>query len=176
MERKRSDIIADELESLILDGSFSDGARLDESQLAERFKVSRTPLREAFQRLALSGLAEQIPRRGVFVRQPGPVELIEMFEVMAALEALCGELAAARITDAALDELRAANLRCQQAVEARDTEAATTWRMLYESLSRRVRENGDNRIERLATIATRSAEALESAVVVIEAALERLED
>ena len=123
MERKRSDIIADELESLILDGSFSDGARLDESQLAERFNVSRTPLREAFQRLALSGLAEQIPRRGVFVRQPGPVELIEMFEVMAALEALCGELAAARITDAALDELRAANLRCQQAVEARDTDA-----------------------------------------------------
>ena len=61
-------------------------------------------------------------------------------------------------------------------IEARDTEAATTWRMLYESLSRRVRENGDNRIERLATIATRSAEALESAVVVIEAALERLED
>ena len=110
MERKRSDIIADELESLILDGSFSDGARLDESQLAERFKVSRTPLREAFQRLALSGLAEQIPRRGVFVRQPGPVELIEMFEVMAALEALCGELAAARITDAALDAVRGSEL------------------------------------------------------------------
>ncbi len=123
MERKRSDIIADELESLILDGSFSDGDRLDEAQLADRFAVSRTPLREAFQRLTLSGLVEQIPRRGVFVRHPGPVELIEMFEVMAALESLCGELAAARISDAALDDLRAANIRCRQAVEARDTDA-----------------------------------------------------
>jgi DNA-binding GntR family transcriptional regulator len=42
---------------------------------------------------------EQSPRRGVFVRQPGPVELIEMFEVMAELEASCARLAQARITD-----------------------------------------------------------------------------
>lgn len=122
MERKRSDIIADELESLILNGSFSDGERLDEVQLAERFAVSRTPLREAFQRLALSGLVEQLPRRGVFVRQPGPLELMEMFEVMAELEAACARFAAMRITDEALDDLRATNERCQRAVETRDSD------------------------------------------------------
>lgn len=122
MERKRSDIIADELESLILNGSFRDGDRLDEVQLAERFAVSRTPLREALQRLANSGLVEQIPRRGVFVRQPGPVELVEMFEVMAELEAACARFAAMRITEEALTELRATNERCQQAVEMRDSD------------------------------------------------------
>ena len=105
MERKRSDIIADELESLILNGSFGDGERLDEVMLAERFAVSRTPLREALQRLALSGLVRQIPRRGVFVRQPGPVELVEMFEVMAELEAACARFAAMRISEDALAEL-----------------------------------------------------------------------
>ncbi|ARE40485.1 putative regulator PutR for proline utilization, GntR family [Rhodovulum sp. P5] len=122
MERKRSDIIADELESLIFDGTFSDGDRLDEAQLAERFSVSRTPIREALQRLALSGLVEQRPRRGVFVRQPGLAELVEMFEVMAELEAVCARLAARRISDAALDALRAANDRCRQAVEAQDAD------------------------------------------------------
>ncbi|MGF1445224.1 MAG: GntR family transcriptional regulator [Pikeienuella sp.] len=120
MENKRSNAIAETLEGMILDGTFADGERLDEVRLADRFRVSRTPLREAFQRLAISGLVEQIPRRGVFVRQPGPVELVEMFEVMAELEAACARLAATRITDAALEEMRQTNARCQTALEARD--------------------------------------------------------
>lgn len=120
MERKRSDIIADTIEGLIFDGTFPDGARLDEVQLAERFEVSRTPVREALQRLALTGLTEQIPRRGVFVRQPGPVELLEMFEVMAELEAVCARLATARISDQALAQLDAINAECALAVAAQD--------------------------------------------------------
>lgn len=123
MERKRSDIIAEEIEGLIFDGTWPPGARLDEVQLAERFDVSRTPIREALQRLALSGLVEQLPRRGVFVRQPTAVELIEMFEVMAELEASCARLAAARISDRALDKLRAANALCAEAVAAQDSDA-----------------------------------------------------
>ncbi|MDU8909954.1 GntR family transcriptional regulator [Aestuariicoccus sp. MJ-SS9] len=122
MERKRADIIADRLEGMIFEGSFADGDRLDEVQLARQFEVSRTPIREAFQRLALSGLVEQIPRRGVFVRQPGPVELMEMFEVMAELESVCARLAARRISDAALADLRDTNIRCQQAVSAEDAD------------------------------------------------------
>ena len=122
MERKRADIIADDLEQLIVEGAFAPGDRLDETQLAERFDVSRTPVREALQRLALSGLAEQIPRRGVFVRQPGPVEIIEMFAVMAELEAVCARLAAGRIGDSALAELHAANARCSGAVAAADSD------------------------------------------------------
>jgi DNA-binding GntR family transcriptional regulator len=122
MERKRADIIADELEALIVSGAFADGARLDEVQLSERFHVSRTPIREALQRLTLSGLVQQRPRRGVFVQHPGPVELIEMFEVMAELEAICVRLAAVRITDEALERLRQANARCMAAVEAGDTD------------------------------------------------------
>ena len=123
MERKRSDLIADQLESLIFDGTLPDGERLDEVQLASRFGVSRTPVREAFQRLTQSGLVEQIPRRGVFVRQPGPVELLEMFEVMAELESVCARLASSRISDDALSELHEANARCNRAVVAKDADA-----------------------------------------------------
>jgi DNA-binding GntR family transcriptional regulator len=122
MEARRADNIAEELEELIFGGTFKDGDRLDEVRLAERFGVSRTPLREALQRLALSGLVELIPRRGAFVRQPGPVELMEMFEVMAELEAACGRFAALRITDAALADLRDANAKCKAAVEAQNAD------------------------------------------------------
>jgi DNA-binding GntR family transcriptional regulator len=122
MDVRRADIIAQELEQLIFSGEFVDGDRLDESKLASRFGVSRTPVREAFQKLALSGLVEQLPRRGVFVRQPGPVELLEMFEVMAEIEAICGRLAASRISDEALESLQDANAKCQNAVENSDTD------------------------------------------------------
>lgn len=123
MEKRRADIIAEQLEERIFDGTFADGDRLDEARLAEQFGVSRTPLREALQRLARSGLVELIQRRGAFVRQPGPVELLEMFEVMAELEAVCGRLAAKRISDTALVHLDEANQKCQAAVEARDPDA-----------------------------------------------------
>lgn len=122
MDRNLSDIIADELETLILEGGLEQGARLDEVQLANRFSVSRTPIREALQRLTNSGLVELKPRRGAFVRQPGPVELIQMFELMSELEAVAARIAADRISDAALATLRKINARCNDAVMAQDTD------------------------------------------------------
>ena len=120
MEIRRVDKIAETLEQLVFAGEFQDGDRLDEVKLAAQFSVSRTPIREALQILVSSGVAEQIPRRGVFVRQPGPVELMEMFETMAELEAACGRLAASRITDEGLQRLIRANTNCQTAVEDQD--------------------------------------------------------
>lgn len=120
MGLKRADQIAESLEQLVFQGEYKDGERLDEIKLAEQFSVSRTPVREALQRLVMSGMAEQIPRRGVFIRQPGPVELLEMFETMAELEAACGRFAAARMTDEGLERLSDANRRCRDAVEKED--------------------------------------------------------
>lgn len=123
MSQRRADSIADSLEEMIFTGGFSDGDRLDETRLAQQFNVSRTPIREALGRLVASGLAEQIPRRGVFIRQPGPVELLEMFETMAEIEGVCGRLAALRISESALAELDTANALCTAAIEAGDTDA-----------------------------------------------------
>lgn len=120
MDIRRADQIADTLEQLVFAGEFQDGDRLDELKLAEQFNVSRTPIREALQVLVTSGMAEQIPRRGVFIRQPGPVELMEMFETMAEIEAVCGRLAATRMSDHDLEALAAVNDRCQQAIQASD--------------------------------------------------------
>lgn len=122
MEIRRANKIAEALEQRVFSGEYLDGERLNELQLAKQFRVSRTPIREALQVLVSSGLAEQIPRRGVFIRQPGPVELMEMFETMAELEAACGRLAATRITEDGLQELVEANDRCQQAATELDHE------------------------------------------------------
>lgn len=116
MVKQRANDIADQLEEMILEGVFEDNERLDEVQLAERFSVSRTPVREALQRLTQAGLVEQRPRRGAFVHQPSAIELLEMFEVMSELEAACARYAASRISEEALEELRATNEKCEQAV------------------------------------------------------------
>lgn len=120
MNIRRANQIAEALEQLVFAGEFQDGERLDEVKLAEQFHVSRTPIREALQVLVSSGMAVQIPRRGVFIRQPGPVELMEMFETMAEIEGVCARLAATRMTDLDLAELEAANNRCKHAIEETD--------------------------------------------------------
>ena len=88
MDLNRADQIAEEIQEQIFGGSFKDGERLDEIRLAEQFGVSRTPLREALKKVALLGIVEKIPNRGVFVHHPGPIELLEMFEVMSELESI----------------------------------------------------------------------------------------
>ncbi len=120
MDFRRADQIAETLQQQVFSGQFKDGDRLDEVRLAEEFSVSRTPIREALQVLVASGMAEQRPRRGVFIRLPGPVELMEMFETMAELEAACARLAASRMTEGGLAKLHEANALCQEAIKARD--------------------------------------------------------
>lgn len=82
----------------IVSGSLAPGSALDESELARRFHVSRTPVREAIRQLVASGLAESRAHRGAVVAHPDPVRLDGMFEAMAELEALCAGLAAERMT------------------------------------------------------------------------------
>jgi len=111
------------LEEDIIDGRLLPGQRLDEVWLAERFQVSRTPIREALIQLAASGLVEIRPRRGAHVVLLGPRELIESFELMAEVEAACGRLAARRMGPQDLAALEAAHQACAAAVQAGDPEA-----------------------------------------------------
>ncbi len=120
MAASTADEIRESLEQAIIEREFADGERLDEVRLASRFGVSRTPLREALRMLSGSGLVELIPKRGAYVRYPGVVEIVEMFEVMGELEALCGRLSARRISPSDLVELTLAARACERAGEAND--------------------------------------------------------
>ena len=86
--------IAELLAQAIIDGDFAPGTRLDEQQLAQRFEVSRTPVREALRQLTSSRLIEVRPRRGAFVTEISPAQLEGLFVAMGELEASCARLAA----------------------------------------------------------------------------------
>src|SRR5882724_8272824 len=93
--------LADELRLALADdivrGLLEPGGALDETELARRFGVSRTPVREAIRQLAASGLVEVRAHRGAVVARPSEERLLGMFEAMAELEALCAGLAAERM-------------------------------------------------------------------------------
>jgi DNA-binding GntR family transcriptional regulator len=111
------------IEDEIVNGTLPLGARLDEVQLAERFGVSRTPIREAIIQLTMTGLVETKPRKGATVSTPEPQHLHAMFEAMAEIEAACGRLAARRLIPEDEAALRAALVACKRAADAGDTEA-----------------------------------------------------
>jgi len=120
MGTRIADSVRERIEQMIVTGEFADGERLDEVKLAEQFGVSRTPLREAFQSLAASGLLTLEARRGAFIRHPDFVELVEMFEVMAEIEAMCGFRAARRVTDEQMAAIGLTIDACEAAIAVGD--------------------------------------------------------
>ncbi len=117
-----SDKLREKIEEQIATGEFAPGSSLDEATLVEQYGVSRTPIREALIQLAAEGLIEIRPRRGAVVTSIGPARLIEMFEVMAELEAMCGRLAARRMTDDERQQLNAAHEACEAARANQDSD------------------------------------------------------
>jgi DNA-binding GntR family transcriptional regulator len=101
----RAEAVAAELRQLIRDGSFAAGARLRQAELAGRFGVSTTPLREALLTLAQEGLVQQDAHRGFVVFEPTPEDLADIYAIRVPLEAMATESAAGRLTAAQLDAL-----------------------------------------------------------------------
>ena len=118
-----SERLRESIEEEIATGKLLPGTHLDEVELAARFGVSRTPLREALRLLLGEGLVETRPQRGTVVAQVTAQRLIEMFEVMAELEAMCARLAARRMSDAEMAAIEAAHEACRGSAAARDADA-----------------------------------------------------
>jgi DNA-binding GntR family transcriptional regulator len=114
------DEVVARLRKLILEGDLEPGARINEPELADRFRISRTPLREAVKILATEGLLELLPNRGARVSRMSEEEIDEMVEVVAGLEATAADLACRRITPAEIDAIEAMHLAMMKAFESRD--------------------------------------------------------
>lgn len=80
--------------------------RIDERGLADRLRISRTPLREALARLEQEGLVRIVPRKGVFIVRKSKREILEMIIVWAALESMSARLATFVASDAEIGSLR----------------------------------------------------------------------
>jgi DNA-binding GntR family transcriptional regulator len=112
--------VAQRLREMLVEGRIAPGAKLNERELCEALDVSRTPLREAIKMLAAEGLVELLPNRGAIAVSLGEDDVRHTFEVMGGLEALSGELAAQRVTDEELAEIRALHFEMMAAWTRRD--------------------------------------------------------
>jgi DNA-binding GntR family transcriptional regulator len=114
------DEVAGRLRALIQSGELKPQERLNEGRLAERFGISRTPLREAIKILATEGLLDLLPNRGARVAIISLSEIEEMAEVIAGLEATAGELACRVGTDDEIAGIIALHERMREAYVAED--------------------------------------------------------
>jgi len=105
--KTHADRVFEQIERAIVTGEFAPGSRLGEETLAERFGISRGPLREALRQLEGRGLVVRLPHAGVRVVALDHKDLVELYEVRANLEGLACRLAAQRTSNAEAAALEA---------------------------------------------------------------------
>jgi len=105
------DEVVRRIRDLIVQGELAPGDRLPERELCERFGISRTPFREALRVLATEGLIDLQHHRGAVVSKVTTHDVDDMFQVMGVLEALAGELACSRASDAEIGEIEMSHER-----------------------------------------------------------------
>ncbi|MGH3233074.1 MAG: GntR family transcriptional regulator [Streptosporangiaceae bacterium] len=105
----KTDLVAALIRELIITGELDPGEQLRQRDLAQRFGVSQTPVREAMRRLESEGLLICGTHRGFTVVAPDAGRIEENFQIRAALESLGASLAARKIDRRGLDRLRELN-------------------------------------------------------------------
>jgi DNA-binding GntR family transcriptional regulator len=99
------EVAYEKLKNAILSGAFESGERLVEHDIAERLRVSRTPVREALRRLESEGIVEALPKQGLVVKDYSDDEVREIYLIREALESLAAEYAARNASEDDIAEL-----------------------------------------------------------------------
>ncbi|WIF96003.1 GntR family transcriptional regulator [Caminicella sporogenes] len=116
------EVVFEYLRNSILNGELEPGERLMELQLAEQLGVSRTPIREAIRKLELEGLVEMIPRKGAYVADLSIKDVLDVLEVRMFLEGLAAYLAAERMSEEEIEELKSILEKFENSIESKDRE------------------------------------------------------
>ncbi len=103
--KRMSELICEQISDWIMDGTLEAGQRISEDELAERFGVSRMPVREAVRMLCAKGLMQSIPYVGSTVRKLSSDEIREVYLLRSVLEPLAGRISASNITRGELEQL-----------------------------------------------------------------------
>jgi DNA-binding GntR family transcriptional regulator len=114
------DQVVARLRTLLIEGHIAPGAKLNERELSALLRVSRTPLREAIKLLASEGMVDLLPNRGAVAVKLTEADILNTFEVLAGLEAMSGELAAERMSEEELIEVRAMHFEMLASFTRRD--------------------------------------------------------
>ena len=129
----QADRLAEGIAESVLSGEFQPGFRLDEHMLAERYGVSRTPVREALRQLASTGLIDLKPRRGAAVANATSAQLETLFAAMAEIEAACARLAAMSMTPIERRRLQARHEAMMELAAAGNPEAYSDANVAFHS-------------------------------------------
>ena len=115
-------VLSDRIGKALLDAQASEDKPLTEVALAERFGVSRTPIREALKELERDGLIERRQKKGIYLAKPSLRDVAEVYDLRAALEGFAARRAAANATETQLDEMETLAHDFEQARLKGDTE------------------------------------------------------
>jgi len=115
------DVVYDYLRTAIINGLIKPGERLVEKDYAEKFNISRTPVREALRKLELEGLVENIPRKGDIVKGIDVKDMLEIFSIRQALEPLVLKTAIENITPEDISNLQEAVNTMDRSADYDDT-------------------------------------------------------
>lgn len=170
----------------ILDLDFLPGTPLSEAQLAEAYKISRTPVREALKLLEREGLVRVFPARGTFVAELAYSDVVEIYEVRLLLESFAATVATSRLTKEELTSLFGSMVEAERALERGEIEEACLLDIqLHRSIVmatgnqriRRILSQMDDQVHRIRMIALRDPERIRQTLVehkrIIAALMER---
>ncbi|OPY58687.1 MAG: putative HTH-type transcriptional regulator YdfH [Pelotomaculum sp. PtaU1.Bin035] len=128
------ELVFESLREAIILGRLIPGERLMEVQLAEEMGVSRTPVREAIRKLELEGFVAMVPRKGAYVASITMKDIVDVFEVRAALEGMAAGLAAERITEEEMDQLERSLVHIVESNSGDDIDAVVQWDTTFHGL------------------------------------------
>lgn len=103
--------ILESMRDAIISGAITSGSRVSEPELAERFGISRTPIREAFRQLESEGYLKVIPRKGAVVSAFTQKDVEEFYAIKSILEGYAAKLACSRLSEKDIDKLETINER-----------------------------------------------------------------
>lgn len=115
--------ILENIRDSIISGLLKAGSRVSEPELAERYGISRTPIREAFRQLESEGYLIVIPRRGAVVREFNQKDVEEFYAIKSILEGYAARRACEKLTDKELDKLQVINNRLAELAGNNDIKA-----------------------------------------------------
>ena len=115
--------ILETIREAILKGNLKPGEKVAEPELAERFGISRTPIREAFRQLESEGYLTVIPRKGAVVAALSERDVQEFYAIKSILEGYAAELAAQNLSERDLEKLEGINERLKQLAADGDVKA-----------------------------------------------------
>jgi len=115
--------ILENIRDAIISGSLKAGCKVSEPELAERFGISRTPIREAFRQLESEGYLTVIPRRGAVVSEFNLKEVEDFYAIKSILEGYAARRACERLTDKELEHLQSINTRLSELADDNDVKA-----------------------------------------------------